>query len=140
MMTLSKMVSALTCQRSNPMNPKSAYLYTASSSTYSGLSIFLASQTPLYSGLEILLAFQSPLYSGLSFIGASHSPSSLSSQSSGFFASASTMRLSVTQSSGLASSGSSIMEVSTQSPGFLSSGSAMILGFSSSQSSFMFPE
>merc|ERR1712006_52517 len=68
------------------MKPKSANLYTASSSTYSGLSIFLA--------------FQSPLYSGLSFIGASHSPSSSSSQSSGFFASLSTIRFSSTQSSG----------------------------------------
>merc|ERR1719305_1815607 len=106
------MVSALTCHRSKPMKPNSANLYTASSSTNSGLS----------------------------FMGASHSPSSSSSQSSGFLASASTIRFSVTQSSGLASSGSSIMDVSTQSPGFLSSGSAMILGLSSPQSSFMLPE
>merc|ERR1719148_200151 len=47
MITLSKMVPPLTCHRSNPMKPKSSYLYTASSSAYSGLAIFLASQTPL---------------------------------------------------------------------------------------------
>merc|ERR1740120_454134 len=35
-MTLSKMVPALTCQRSKPMKPKSANLYTSLSSTYSG--------------------------------------------------------------------------------------------------------
>mmetsp|Transcript_81906 Transcript_81906/g.264387 ORF Transcript_81906/g.264387 Transcript_81906/m.264387 type:complete len:286 (-) Transcript_81906:74-931(-) len=61
---------------------------------------------------------QSPLYSGLSFVGASHSPSSSSSQSSGFLASVSTMRFSSTQSAGFLSSGSSIMESSTQSLGF----------------------
>eukprot|EP00444_Apocalathium_aciculiferum_P042342 CAMPEP_0183539186 /NCGR_PEP_ID=MMETSP0371-20130417/30161_1 /TAXON_ID=268820 /ORGANISM="Peridinium aciculiferum, Strain PAER-2" /LENGTH=48 /DNA_ID= /DNA_START= /DNA_END= /DNA_ORIENTATION= len=43
---------------------------------------------------------QSPLYPGLSFVGASHSPSSSSSQSSGFLASVSTMRFSSTQSAG----------------------------------------
>merc|ERR1719310_1009544 len=58
--TLSKIVPPLTCHKSKPMNPKSAYLYTALSSSYSGLSIFLASQNPLYAGLEIRLTDQSP--------------------------------------------------------------------------------
>merc|ERR1719247_3853185 len=120
--TLSKIVPPLTCHRSNPMKPKSAYLYTALSSSYSGLSIFLASQKPLYAGFDILLTDQSPWYSGLSFIGASHSPSSSSSQSSGFL-----------------SSGSSIIESSTQSEGFLSSGSSIFFGLRTSQSSFKLP-
>merc|ERR1712170_185501 len=47
MITLSKIVPPLTCQRSKPMKPKSAYLYTASSSSYSGFAIFFASQKPL---------------------------------------------------------------------------------------------
>jgi hypothetical protein len=72
-------------------------------------------------------------------MGASHSPSSSSSQSSGFFASASTIRFSVTQSSGFLSSGSSIIASSTQSLGFLSSGSEMVFGFNTSQSSFRLP-
>merc|ERR1719217_1443029 len=59
--TLSKMVPPLTCHKSNPIKPKSAYLHTALSSSYSGLSIFLASQKPLYAGLEILFTDQSPL-------------------------------------------------------------------------------
>merc|ERR1719482_876229 len=79
-MTLSKIVPPFTCHRSKPIKPKSAYLYTESSSSYSGLEIFFASQKPLYAGFEILLPVQSPLYSGLSFMGASHSPSSSSSQ------------------------------------------------------------
>merc|ERR1719291_608698 len=112
MMTLSKIVPPFTCHRSKPMNPKSAYLYTESSSSYSGLSIFFASQRPLYAGL--------------SFMGGSHSPSSSSSQSSGFLASESTMRFSSTQSSGFLSLGSSIMESSTQSDGFLSLGSSIM--------------
>ena len=53
----------------------------------------------------------------------SESPSSSSSQSSGFLALASTIRFSSTQPSGFLSSGSSIMLSSTQSLGFLSSGS-----------------
>merc|ERR1711939_1193301 len=36
-MTLSKIVPPLTCHKSKPMKPKSACLYTASSSSYSGL-------------------------------------------------------------------------------------------------------
>merc|ERR1712039_1018790 len=139
MITLSKMVPPFTCQRSKPMKPKSSYLYRALSSSYSGLSIFLASQTPLYSGFEIRFTYHSPLYAGLSLVGASHSPSSSSSQSSGFFASLSTMRFSSTQSSGFLSSGSSIMESITQSSGFLSSGSGISFGFRSSQSSFRDP-
>merc|ERR1719504_48104 len=99
----------------------------------------LAFQIPLYSGFEIRFTDQSPLNSGLSIIGGSHSPSSSSSQSSGFFASASTMRFSVTQSSGFLSSGSSIMESSTQSDGFLSSGSSITFGLRTSQSSFTEP-
>merc|ERR1719247_595933 len=138
-MTLSKIVPPFTCHRSKPMKPKSAYLYTVLSSSYSGLSIFFASQEPLYAGFEMRLTDHSPLNAGLSFIGGSHSPSSSSSQSSGFLASASTMRFSVTQSSGFLSSGSSIMESSTQSDGFLSSGSAITLGLSTSQSSLMEP-
>merc|ERR1719297_795040 len=47
MITLSKMVPPLTCQRSNPTKPMSSNLYTASSSSYSGFAIFLASQKPL---------------------------------------------------------------------------------------------
>merc|ERR1712139_336975 len=109
-MTLSKIVPAFTCHRSKPMKPKSLNLYTVSSSSYSGLSIFFASQKPLYAGFETRLTDHSPLNSGLSFMGGSHSPSSSSSQSSGFLASASTMRFSVTQSSGFLSAGSSIME------------------------------
>merc|ERR1712039_990331 len=139
MITLSKIVPPLTCQRSKPIKSKSSYLYRASSSSYSGLSICLAAQTPLYSGFEMRFTYHSPLYAGLSFVGASHSPSSSSSQSSGFFASLSTMRLSSTQSSGFLSSGSSIIESSTQSPGFLSSGSEISFGLKSSQSSLMDP-
>merc|ERR1712137_1328215 len=90
-MMLSNMVPPLTCHKSNPRKPKSEYLYKLSSSLYSGLAIFFCSQKPLYAGFEMRLALHSPLYSGLSFIGASHSPSSSSSQSSGFFASGSTM-------------------------------------------------
>merc|ERR1712014_255197 len=45
-MTLSKMVPPLTCHKSKPRKPKSSYLYTWSSSSYSGLAIFLASQIP----------------------------------------------------------------------------------------------
>merc|ERR1712083_836039 len=86
-MILSKIVPPFTCQRSKPMNPKSANLSTASSSSYSGLSIFFASQNPLYAGLAILFTYHSPLKAGLSFMGGSHSPSSSSSQSSGFLAS-----------------------------------------------------
>merc|ERR1712078_685186 len=139
MMALSKMVPPFTCHRSNPIKPKSSYLYTLSSSSYSGLAIFFASQKPLYAGFEIRLPYQSPLYASLSFIGASHSPSSSSSQSSGFFASLSTIRFSSTQSSGFFVSGSSIIESSTQSSGFLSSGSLISLGFNTSQSSFKDP-
>merc|ERR1719247_4039209 len=138
-MTLSKIVPPFTCHRSKPMKPKSAYLYTALSSSYSGLSICFASQTPLYAGLVILFTYHSPLKAGLSFMGGSHSPSSSSSQSSGFFASGSTIRFSVTQSSGFLSLGSSIMESSTQSDGLLSFGSGIILGFNSSQSSLREP-
>merc|ERR1711992_352606 len=94
---------------------------------------------PLYAGFEMRLTYQSPLYAGLSFIGASHSPSSSSSQSSGFVASGSMIRFSSVQSSGFLSSGSSIMESSTQSDGFLSSGSEISLGASNSQSSFNDP-
>merc|ERR1712014_384620 len=47
MMTLSKMVPPLTCHKSKPMKLKSSYLYKASSSSYSGLAIFFASQKPL---------------------------------------------------------------------------------------------
>merc|ERR1719221_1853179 len=137
--TLSKIVPPFTCQRSKPMKPKSAYLYTALSSSYSGLSIFLASQKPLYAGFEILFATHSPLKAGLSFMGASHSPFSSSSQSSGFLASGSTILFSSTQSSGFFSLGSSIMASSTQSDGFLSSGSEIVLGFKTSQSSLMEP-
>merc|ERR1712032_1005213 len=136
---LSKMVPAFTCHKSKPRKPKSAYSETLSSSTYSGFAIFFASQIPLYAGLEIRLPYQSPLYASLSFIGASHSPSSSSSQSSGFFASVSTIRFSSTQSSGFLSSGSSIMELSTQSLGFLSSGSEISFAFNISQSSFRDP-
>merc|ERR1719433_714459 len=139
MMMLSKIVPPLTCHKSKPTKPKSVYLYNESSSSYSGLAIFFASQMPLYAGFEIRLPYQSPLYSGLSFIGASHTPSSSSSQSSGFFASLSTIRFSSTQSSGFFVSGSSIMESSTQSSGFLSSGSEISLGFKISQSSFKDP-
>merc|ERR1719277_567079 len=133
------MVPPLTCHRSKPMKPKSAYWYSVSSSWYSGLAIFFASQTPLYAGFEMRFTCQSPLYAGLSFIGASHSPSSSSSQSSGFLASSSTIRFSSVQSLGLESSGSSIMESSTQSDGFLSSGSLISLGANNSQSSFRDP-
>merc|ERR1712037_229111 len=139
MITLSKIVPPFTCHKSKPIKPKSSYLYTALSSSYSGFAIFLASQMPLYAGFVILLTDQSPLYAGLSFMGASHSPSSSSSQSSGFFASSSTMRFSSTQSSGFLSSGSSIMELSTQSSGFLSSGSGISFGFRTSQSSLIEP-
>merc|ERR1712217_487801 len=139
MMTLSKMVPPLTCHKSKPRKPKSPYLYTMSSSSYSGLAIFFASQKPLYAGFEMRLTYQSPLYTGLSFIGASHSPSSSSSQSSGFFASLSTMRFSSTQFSGFLSSGSSIIDSSDQSEGFLSSGSGISFGFKTSQSSLIEP-
>merc|ERR1719388_780537 len=138
-MTLSKIVPPFTCHRSKPMKPKSSYLYRRSSSEYSGLAIFFASQKPLYAGFEILLTYHSPLYSGLSFMGASQSPSSSSSQSSGFFASLSTTRFSSTQSSGFLSAGSSIIESSTQPSGFLSSGSSTSLGFRISQSSLREP-
>merc|ERR1712187_988865 len=46
-MTLSKIVPPLPCHKSKPRKPKSSYLYTVSSSSYSGLAIFFASQTPL---------------------------------------------------------------------------------------------
>merc|ERR1711959_496421 len=74
--TLSKMVPPFTSHKSKPMKPNSSYLYTALSSSYSGLSIFFASQKPLYAGLEIRFTDHSPLNSGLSIIGGSHSPSS----------------------------------------------------------------
>merc|ERR1740138_1405104 len=133
------MAPPFTCHKSNPKKPKSAKLYTLSSSSYSGFAIFFASQIPLYAGFDIRLPYQSPLYSGLSFIGASHSPSSSSSQSSGFFASVSTIRFSSTQSEGFLSSGSSIMDSSDQSEGFLSSGSEISLGNKISQSSLIEP-
>merc|ERR1719433_1534054 len=113
MMMLSKIVPPLTCHKSKPTKPKSVYLYNESSSSYSGLAIFFASQMPLYAGFDTRLTYQSPLYAGLSFIGASHSPSSSSSQSSGFFASSSTI--------------------------LLSSGSDISFGASNSQSSFKEP-
>mmetsp|Transcript_53619 Transcript_53619/g.96347 ORF Transcript_53619/g.96347 Transcript_53619/m.96347 type:complete len:245 (+) Transcript_53619:154-888(+) len=54
---------------------------------YSGLSIFGGDHLPLYLGLEIGAGSHLPhptLHAGLSIIGGSHSPSSSSSQSSGF--------------------------------------------------------
>merc|ERR1719326_1904673 len=58
--TLSKMVPPFTCHKSKPMKPKSGKLYTLSSSSYSGLSIFFASQKPLYAGFETRLTDHSP--------------------------------------------------------------------------------
>merc|ERR1719453_2195782 len=60
-MMLSKMVPPFTCHKSKPMKPKASYLYTVLSSSYSGLSIFFDSHTPLYAGFEIRFTDHSPL-------------------------------------------------------------------------------
>mmetsp|Transcript_23647 Transcript_23647/g.79434 ORF Transcript_23647/g.79434 Transcript_23647/m.79434 type:complete len:274 (+) Transcript_23647:322-1143(+) len=93
MSTLSKMVPAFTCQISKPATPKDLYLPMDSSSVNSGLSIIGCSHGPLYAGFSMRFGFQGPLYSGLGIIGGSHSPSSSSSQSSGFLASGSAISL-----------------------------------------------
>jgi hypothetical protein len=64
------------------------------------------------------------LYSGLGIMGGSHSPSSSSSQSSGFFASGSGIVAGMSsQPAGFLSSGSGILGFSSQSEGLVALGS-----------------